>query len=110
MGGRYFFQHFMRLLRDRGGNFALMFALLTPVVFGLAGGAVDLVIYQRQHGQMQDAADSAALNRFGFRHAPRLPDKVVRVPYNLQPRYSSAIRLNFDLSSYLSWAGTRNQI
>ena len=51
----------MRLLRDRGGNFALMFALLTPVVFGLAGGAVDLVIYQRQHGQMQDAADAAAL-------------------------------------------------
>lgn len=38
-----------------------MFALLSPVVFGLVGGAVDLVIYQRQQAQMQDAADMAAL-------------------------------------------------
>ena len=43
------------------GNFALFFALLSPIVFGLVGGAVDLVIYQRQQAQMQDAVDMAAL-------------------------------------------------
>src|SRR5260370_329872 len=30
-----------------------------------------------------EAADSATLNRFGVLHAPRLPEEVVGVPYNL---------------------------
>src|SRR5207249_2029783 len=46
------------------------------------------------------AANPATLNRFAFLHAPSLPDGGVGVPYNLQPLYSPAFRLNFDLSSY----------
>lgn len=47
--------------RDCAGNLALSFALLSPVLFGLMGGAVDLIVYERQQTQMQDAADAAAL-------------------------------------------------
>ena len=49
------------------------------------------------------AADSATLNRFGFLHAPTLPDEGVRIPsyrkiFSLL--FSPALRLHFDLSSF----------
>jgi Flp pilus assembly protein TadG len=48
-------------MRNCGGNFSLFFALLSPVLFGLVGGAVDLIVYERQQAQMQDVLDAAAL-------------------------------------------------
>jgi Putative Flp pilus-assembly TadE/G-like len=50
-----------KLARNRSGNFATVFALLAPVLFGVVGGAVDVVVYNRQYAKMQDAADSAVL-------------------------------------------------
>lgn len=49
------------LLRDRSGNFAMMTAILAPVLVGAAGLSIDvsnIVISQRQ---LQEASDSAAL-------------------------------------------------
>lgn len=48
-------------LFDRSGQFAIGFALLAPLLFGLAGGAADLVAFERNMKRMQDAADLAAL-------------------------------------------------
>jgi Putative Flp pilus-assembly TadE/G-like len=50
-----------KLAGNRSGNFATVFALLAPIMFGVVGGAVDLVVYNRQFAKMQDAADSAVL-------------------------------------------------
>lgn len=48
-------------LVDRSGHFAVGFALLMPLLFGLVGGAVDFVAFERNMKRMQDAADLAAL-------------------------------------------------
>ena len=50
-----------RWLADKSGPFAIGFALLAPLLFGLAGGAADLVAFERNMKRMQDAADLAAL-------------------------------------------------
>lgn len=47
--------------RCRAGNFATLFAILSPLLLGLAGGAIDLVVYNNQETKMQDAADAAVL-------------------------------------------------
>lgn len=46
---------------DQTGQFALGFALMAPLLFGLIGGAIDLVAFERNMKRMQDAADHAAL-------------------------------------------------
>ncbi len=46
---------------DKGGNFAAGFAILAPLLLGLAGGAVDMIAYNRNMQRMQNAADAAAL-------------------------------------------------
>ena len=48
-------------LADRSGQFAIGFALVAPLLFGLAGGAADLIAFERNMKRMQDAADLAAL-------------------------------------------------
>lgn len=48
-------------VRCRSGNFAAIFALAAPVLLGIAGGAVDLMVYNRQQAAMQAAADAAVL-------------------------------------------------
>lgn len=45
----------------RSGNFAAMFAVAAPVLLGLTGGAIDLMVFNHQQSAMQNAADSAAL-------------------------------------------------
>ncbi|MGL4489852.1 MAG: pilus assembly protein TadG-related protein, partial [Rhizobiaceae bacterium] len=45
----------------RAGNFASVFALLSPVLLGLAGGAVDFLSYERQRAELQNTADLVAL-------------------------------------------------
>ena len=46
---------------ETGGNFAVMFALLAPLVLGLAGGAVDFGRHQALTAELQEIADTAAL-------------------------------------------------
>ncbi|MDM9620722.1 VWA domain-containing protein [Rhizobium sp. S96] len=50
-----------RLLKDRGGNFAMMTAIIMPVAIGAASVAVDISNTAMSKRQLQDAADSAAL-------------------------------------------------
>ena len=53
--------HLIRFMRDRSGQFALIAAILAPVLLGLTGGAIDLVVYQNQQALMQNSADFAAM-------------------------------------------------
>jgi Flp pilus assembly protein TadG len=48
-------------LPDVQGNIALMFALLTPVIFGAAGAGLDFYRYSHALTSVQDAADGASL-------------------------------------------------
>ena len=50
-----------RLLANRAGNVALTFALLTPLLALLAGGAVDVTNASMRQSQLQQAADAAAV-------------------------------------------------
>ena len=50
-----------RFAANRSGQFALIAAILAPVLLGLTGGVVDLVIYQNQQSLMQNSADNAAM-------------------------------------------------
>ncbi len=49
------------MLRDEGGNFAIMTAFALPVVLAAGGVAMDLANMAQQRAQLQDAADAAAL-------------------------------------------------
>ena len=49
------------MLRDEGGNFAIMTAFALPVVLAAGGVAMDLAKMTQQRAQLQDAADAAAL-------------------------------------------------
>jgi Flp pilus assembly protein TadG len=51
----------LQFARNRQGQFALLGALLAPVLLGLTGGVVDLYVYKNQQAMMQNAADYAAL-------------------------------------------------
>jgi Flp pilus assembly protein TadG len=50
-----------RLISNRDGNFAMVTAIVLPVLIGSAGVAIDLSNMTMQKRQLQDAADSAAL-------------------------------------------------
>lgn len=60
-GAMTFSHTFTRLLKDRGGNFGMMTAILTPLAFGSAGIAIDLTRAFQTKTEMQSLADSAAL-------------------------------------------------
>jgi Flp pilus assembly protein TadG len=47
--------------KNKAGNFAAGFAILAPLLLGVAGGAVDMAAYERNVQRMQNAADAAAL-------------------------------------------------
>lgn len=53
---------FRRLLKDRSGNFALMFGLLTIPIVSALGCAVDLSYALTAQRQLQQSADSAAVS------------------------------------------------
>lgn len=64
---------FARLFRnfrsDQSGGFAIMTALLMPVMIGFAGLGIDLVLWETKNRQLHDAADSGAISAataFGF--------------------------------------------
>jgi len=50
-----------RLLGDRGGNFAMMTAIVCPLILAAGGVAIDLTKMVMTRASLQDAADSAAL-------------------------------------------------
>ncbi|MDO1581952.1 vWA domain-containing protein [Rhizobium oryzicola] len=50
-----------RLLKDRGGNFAMMSALLFPITIGVAGIALDVNNAMQKKNDIQATADAAAL-------------------------------------------------
>ncbi|WP_083223392.1 MULTISPECIES: TadE/TadG family type IV pilus assembly protein [unclassified Ensifer] len=52
---------FMAMLKDRGGNFGMMAALVMPLVLAAGGVAIDMAKMVTTKNQMQDAADAAAL-------------------------------------------------
>lgn len=53
--------HLVRLLADKGGNFAAITALLLPVLLGIAGVSVDYLRMSHERSRVQNAADSASL-------------------------------------------------
>jgi Flp pilus assembly protein TadG len=62
MSTAYFLKSSIKnLWHDRGGNFAMMTAILLPVTIGAASLAVDVSNAAMSKRQLQDAADSAAL-------------------------------------------------
>jgi Flp pilus assembly protein TadG len=52
---------FMRMLRDRGGNFGMMTAVLLPVTIGVGGMAIDFTNVLQQKANIQAIADAATL-------------------------------------------------
>ncbi|ABR61568.1 VWA domain-containing protein [Sinorhizobium medicae] len=52
---------FMRMLRDRGGNFGMMTALVAPLLLAVGGVSVDVANMLMTKNQLQDATDAAAL-------------------------------------------------
>jgi Flp pilus assembly protein TadG len=53
--------HLSRLLTDRSGNFAITTTILLPVLFGIAGVAIDVTRAIDEKGKIQAVADAAAL-------------------------------------------------
>ncbi len=51
----------MAMLKDRGGNFGMMTALIMPLILAAGGVAIDMAKMVTTKNQMQDAADAAAL-------------------------------------------------
>jgi Flp pilus assembly protein TadG len=56
-----FLHHMRRLSSNRNGNFAMMTAIVLPVLIGGAGLAIDLGNIMLSQRQLQEATDSAAL-------------------------------------------------
>lgn len=50
-----------RMLKDRGGNFAMTTALLLPITIGVGGMAVDLTNVMQEKSNLQSVADAATL-------------------------------------------------
>ncbi len=49
------------LLVDRRGQFALILGILSPVVLGLVGGAIDMIVFANHRAELQNTADAAVL-------------------------------------------------
>ncbi|MDW9596572.1 VWA domain-containing protein [Sinorhizobium meliloti] len=52
---------FLAMLRDRGGNFGMMTALIAPLLLAVGGVSVDVANMLMTKNQLQDATDAAAL-------------------------------------------------
>ena len=69
-GGHWGILHCLRaFLRDTSGNYAILGALISPVLIGAAGLATEGGLWYNKHQTLQGAADSAALSaatRYGL--------------------------------------------
>src|SRR6478609_5820638 len=62
-GGHWGFLRRLRAFgRDTSGNYAILGALLSPVLIGAAGLATEGGLWYNKHQTLQGAADSAALS------------------------------------------------
>lgn len=50
-----------RFFTERSGNYALVLAIICPVLLTAAGGCLDVISYEQHKSAMQGAADAAAL-------------------------------------------------
>ncbi len=50
-----------RWFTDCSGQFALMLGILAPAVVGLAGGAMDMIVFMNHRAELQATADAAAI-------------------------------------------------
>jgi Flp pilus assembly protein TadG len=60
--GTFLGQRLLRFWRDRRGNYAVITALMSPVLIGSAGLATEGGLWMYVHQSLQGAADSAALS------------------------------------------------
>jgi len=78
-GGRWgVLRHLRAFLRDSSGNYAIIGALMSPVLIGAAGLATEGGLWYNMHQTLQGAADSAALSaaaRYGLNVNASLPDQ-----------------------------------
>ncbi|MEY9195724.1 MULTISPECIES: vWA domain-containing protein [Sinorhizobium] len=54
-------QSFMKMLKDRGGNFGMMTAVAAPLLLAAGGVSIDMANMLMTKNQLQDATDAAAL-------------------------------------------------
>src|SRR5215470_2140766 len=60
--GKSLAQRLLRFWRDRRGNYAVITALMSPVLIGSAGLATEGGLWMYVHQSLQGAADSAAIS------------------------------------------------
>jgi Flp pilus assembly protein TadG len=68
------FRRLANLVRDTSGNYALLTALVSPLLLGAGALGTEVGCWMQQHQKMQDAADSAAFAAAGY-YGPN-PDSV----------------------------------
>ena len=96
---------------DKRGNFAVSLACLATLLLGGVGGAVDLIVYNNHHSQLQDTADAAvlaaaheaALKGWSLESAKETVAAIVES--NLQSRYSDTT--SFDQKIEVNEKGRR---
>ncbi|MGL3607055.1 vWA domain-containing protein [Rhizobium sp. G187] len=88
-----------RMLTDRGGNFAMMTAILLPVTLATVGVAMDMNNLVQVKSALQDAADSAALSA-----ASALANQ------NLTDEQAIALAKTFYATQYKNTRGTTDAV
>lgn len=48
-------------LRDRGGQFAVILGILSPIALGVIGSTVDMIVFVNHRSELQDTADAAVM-------------------------------------------------
>src|SRR3569833_1306197 len=75
-------QRLLHFWRDRRGNYAMITALMAPVLIGSAGLATEGGLWMYVHQSLQGAADSAALSSatlYGLNNAGNLDNQAQSV-------------------------------
>src|SRR5258705_8945589 len=81
-GQRRILRRLRAFLRDTSGNYAILSALLSPVLIGAAGLATEGGLWYHSHQTLQGAADSAALSaaaQYGLNVNANLTDQASSV-------------------------------
>jgi Flp pilus assembly protein TadG len=87
-----------RFMKDRGGNFAIMTAIMLPVLLGAAGVALDVTNALQVRTELQGLADAAALAT-----ASAMADK------DMTPSEAQAFATNFFLAQASQVTGEPNE-
>ncbi len=84
------------MLKERAGNTAMIFALLTPVLVLLGGGAIDLTQVSMRQASLQQAADAAAVGAVarsspGYKYAVNTMAAYGSIPDSVTASTTSAV-------------------